>query len=617
MDTTSESRALCLSFESNPVAVRVIIENLNTSKESNRQEYVAVLSHLWVSLSCRRPLHDVMETMRMEKLVQAVVMLIGNGSDSSVKAGLTLAISLLQYGHKSVQDLFAHHMRNASAHAMLQQLKVRIEMAREEMRELNIIVMQLISDLKPPTQLSDRHTLLAVMAQGGVREGADLSERSCSKMVTKLLQGLCVGLPLLMQRLLGGGEQDINLVQAMGFNVCVCEGPDAVNEVNVDAITEYFKCLALMVQGPCLINQHCLVRRTSILRVVNTIICNMPENPKLAYGPEWSHKKRLLQEAVATFTLGLVEANTQDTSIPEKIIDELDLEHILDYLSNCHRILKHNADPVVQSQARDAGFQWFRVLRSLADFYDPESDSAAHMALAKVLSNPRVALDYFREGTGSIEVLQKTRQNPQGCLSRIYFKIPDLCLGVTKEIRNDMLWKVDHSSDPARLSSFNRYILDLYAELKWAERVNSFRILRALEFFAKAAYMWYPVNVASLNILILFWLQYIPSPHADPLRPFRVQLSPNSPWVELVQIDQTPWVLVNDIFAKIQVGLEVVLVGWYLVSTSPNIVRRWFKVHTHTHTHNIHAYIHAYTHTRIYTRGWLQARQDRRLKEMM
>jgi hypothetical protein len=225
------------------------------------------------------------------------------------------------------------------------------------------------------------------------------------------------------------------------------------------------------------------------------------------------------------------------------------------------------------------------------------------MALAKVLSNPRVALDYFREGTGSIEVLQKTRQNPQGCLSRIYFKIPDLCLGVTKEIRNDMLWKVDHSSDPARLSSFNRYILDLYVELKWAERVNSFRILRALEFFAKAAYMWYPVNVASLNILILFWLQYIPPPHADPLRPFRVQLSPNSPWVELVQIDQTPWVLVNDIFAKIQVGLEVVLVGWYLVSTSPNIVRRWFKVHRHTHTHTTYMHTYMLIRIRAYTRA--------------
>jgi hypothetical protein len=177
--------------------MHVIIENLNTSKESNRQEYVAVLSHLWVSLSCRRPLHEVMETMRMDKLVEAVVMLIGNGSDSSVKAGLTLAISLLQYGHKSVQDLFAHHMRKASAHAMLQQLKMRIEMAREEMRELNIIVMQLISDLKPPT-LSAKQTLSSVMAQGGVREGADFSDRSCSKMVTKLLQGLCVGLPLLM-----------------------------------------------------------------------------------------------------------------------------------------------------------------------------------------------------------------------------------------------------------------------------------------------------------------------------------------------------------------------------------------------------------------------------------
>ena len=103
LDTSSESRALCSSFESTPVAVHVIIKNLYTAKESNRQEYVTVLSHLWVSLSQRRPLLEVMETMQMESLVEAVAMLLGSGTDSNVKAALTLSISLLQYSHKNVQ----------------------------------------------------------------------------------------------------------------------------------------------------------------------------------------------------------------------------------------------------------------------------------------------------------------------------------------------------------------------------------------------------------------------------------------------------------------------------------------------------------------------------------
>jgi len=367
-----------------------------------------------------------------------------------------------------------------------------------------------------------------------------------------------------MQRLLGGREQNVNLVQALGMNVCTVEGADSVNEVNVDAIAQYFRCLSLLVQGPCLLNQHTLVRRTPIVRVVNNIICSMPENPKLYYSPEWFHKKRLLQvrvgehawgagkvrnacpqryqpdrawgacsrggggrvqEAVATFALGLVEANSQDPSIVEKIIDELDLSYIVEYVGNCHRVLKYNDNPLARAQARDVGFQWFRVLRTLADSYNPEADTPSQRALAKVLNDPRDAFVYFRQGTGSIEVLQKTLQRPDGCMCRIYFRIPDLCQGVTDKMRKDILWQVDHSSDPARLASFVRHIDDLYVELKWAELVKSFRLMRVLDFFARAAYFWYPVNVGVLNFLILFWLTYIPPPAADPLRPFRVQVA--------------------------------------------------------------------------------------------
>jgi hypothetical protein len=55
------------------------------------------------------------------------------------------------------------------------------------------------------------------------------------------------------------------------------------------------------------------------------------------------------------------------------------------------------------------------------------------------------------------------------------------------------------------------------------------------------------------------------------------QLSPESPQVYLVHIEETPWALVHDIFAKIQVGMEAVMVVWYVVSISPNMVRRWLQ----------------------------------------
>ena len=60
---------------------------------------------------------------------------------------------------------------------------------------------------------------------------------------------------------------------------------------------------------------------------------------------------------------------------------------------------------------------------------NPEADTPSQRALAKVLNDPRDAFVYFRQGTGSIEVLQKTLQRPDGCMCRIYFRIPDLCQG--------------------------------------------------------------------------------------------------------------------------------------------------------------------------------------------
>ena len=142
-------------------------------------------------------------------------------------------------------------------------------------------------------------------------------------------------------------------------------------------------------------------------------------------------------------------------------------------------------------------------------------------------------------------------------------------------MRERILWGVDRSSDIARLQSFYNHIDDLYTEVKWAQTLRARRLLRALHFFAQAANFWYPVNVFVLNFIIVVWLQYIPAPSADPLRPFTVRTSPSSPLVYLVYIQQNSWVLLHDIFAKVQVGMELVLVAWYLLASTPHCVRRF------------------------------------------
>jgi hypothetical protein len=142
LDTTSESKALCVTFESNPGAVQVISANLYKSNESNRREYVEVLEYIWRSLTKHRPLEEIIETMRIDHLIEVVVKLIAQGTDSSVESALRLGISLLECGQAPIQEVFLAAMKKPNAHGMLEQLFSRLEMAREEMCELRIIVFQ-------------------------------------------------------------------------------------------------------------------------------------------------------------------------------------------------------------------------------------------------------------------------------------------------------------------------------------------------------------------------------------------------------------------------------------------------------------------------------------------
>jgi hypothetical protein len=192
-------------------------------------------------------MHVPLQTMRVDSLIAAVIALLGQGSDSSVEAGLTLGTTLLAKGHKAIQDKFLEQMSKPKAHGMMQQLLSRIEIAREEVKELRIIVFQLLSDFEP-SALEHPRSLQDIFHQGAMKEGADLSGRSCIGLVLVLLQGLCKGLPNSMQRLLGGREHKVNLVTALALNVCELDRTGSVHPINIVNTIQYIKSLALLVQ---------------------------------------------------------------------------------------------------------------------------------------------------------------------------------------------------------------------------------------------------------------------------------------------------------------------------------------------------------------------------------
>ena len=122
------------------------------------------------------------------------------------------------------------------------------------------------------------------------------------------MQGLCAGLPLQIQRLLGGATHGVNLVKSIALNVCELDREGSVNSLNIRSTLEYLTCLIKLVQGPCALNQNTLVRDTPIVRVVSNMMMNMTNDPKLAYPSDWAEQKRLLQMLLGTLLLSTMEA---------------------------------------------------------------------------------------------------------------------------------------------------------------------------------------------------------------------------------------------------------------------------------------------------------------------
>jgi hypothetical protein len=499
LDTTAETQALCSTFESNPAAVQIITRNLFKSTQSTRQQSaqvlkdcVGILEHLWTSLCTTRPLKEVMETMGIDYLIAALVSLMAQGSDSKVEAALKLACTLLKpdpggtLKQRPIQDKFLQAMQKPEAHGMLTQLLHRIGMAYEEIREMRTIIVQLVADFYP-TAVDPVKSLKDLFDQGAMQQGADVSG-SYAALILEFVQGLCLGLPCRMQKLLGGCGHNVNLTKALALNICQLDVAGSVNELNIKTVIKYFKCLALLVQGPCQVNQHTIVRRTSLIRVMDIILCKMPDDPKLVYGSDWHENKWLLQSSIATLLLGLLEAHTIDRTICHELMDGLDLKYMLDYMLSCYRVIRYNSSERMRTQASETGFQYYRVLRTLADCYNaevpqvpqvaqeaqlPPLPNPSHRALEYLLFKDHPALAYFRDGVGSIELcLHNLPTSPNLC--RIYFRTPDICKGVTREMRQTILWSVKRSSDAERLLSFCSLVKDLYIELKWMQTIRTY-----------------------------------------------------------------------------------------------------------------------------------------------
>ncbi|EKX53016.1 hypothetical protein GUITHDRAFT_101463 [Guillardia theta CCMP2712] len=553
-----ENNSLCRSFELNPKAVFMLTNQLHKRSPAHRFHYINVLEYIWSAMISSRPLLEAMRILHIDELCSSLVHVISLGADDSMRPALKLCSSLLEKGMEPVQERFSRVLCKPSSGSCFQQLARRLKTAREEVREFRLISNQLIADSE--STLSGRlKTLKELLEEAKLKEGLETVERSFLPEVLRFIQALCLRHPLNLQRILGGAVHGVDL--CMEVANLVIDMQKSIDSINIDKLIMSVKTLCRLTQGPCKKNQITLTKRSSVGSTLSSLLLRIDDNPKLGYPADWSLHKYRLRIEIANFFTSMLEGHTQDMYIAKRMGQELDLHAIIRLIGHLFDI--HMRRSRAELPALQLAHKCYIVLKILHDCVD---DSLKE-DIARYLDGSSPSANFFADTTGSIEVFRHSVQ-------RVYFCIPALCKQVPPAAKQRVLWSVDRNSDISRLADFCSLVDEVYLEVKHGILLTSISLFRVFHFLAMISHRCYIVNVVLLNLLIFFSYGYVKPPVADPEEPFFVQASPSSSSVALLQLNETAFVFLRDVFASIQLMFEILLFLSYVLEVTPNWVRR-------------------------------------------
>ena len=279
---------------------------------------------------------------------------------------------------------------------------------------------------------------------------------------------------------------------------------------NIDQATACVTALTEFIQGNISGANTRLLIESKLPEVLDRLAC------KLDYGPSIkSLRAATLRVAVATLLLALLEGSGRQAEM--RLLQVLDLERIGEVAAESFRRGKvrkkstlsgfvwESAQVSVRPEAAEeaeeecsllleSGFAMYTLLRHLHDY---QEEAAVNQVGGVSLSRgvPAGALEMFSGGDGLEEhklsggdgaegkdskssvrgmgrfIGRCEIVNATGKLERVYFRIPDFCLLLTEESKQELLWGVDRDTPGKQIQELFERSDELMREMKHQQRL--------------------------------------------------------------------------------------------------------------------------------------------------
>eukprot|EP01060_Flectonema_neradi_P003622 TRINITY_DN12346_c1_g3_i4.p1 TRINITY_DN12346_c1_g3~~TRINITY_DN12346_c1_g3_i4.p1 ORF type:complete len:2267 (+),score=490.38 TRINITY_DN12346_c1_g3_i4:52-6852(+) len=424
--------------------LRVFTYLINSEKESGGEAAMRTMQCHLDRLGC---------TLLMTSLIEAP-------KEDVVEHALIFGIALLEEGNLQVQTQLMSYFDSLSDEAFFQCIRNRLHKAIAELKELEVKEKRRgLADL-------GGNSLKFQISPERVHQESKLSNVT---KTLRLLQLFCEGHNLELQCYIHSQPDNLHSVDLVKESLMVLKAtisvpPACYGSVLFELLLQCFNSLTEYCQGPCQENQESLVN-AHLAREVSNIL-NL-EYERATEGRINREQTDEVQNAATITLLSLLEG-CEDAKVPNVLLQTVDLEQIGTALDMCWRNRKRgSAGDDGTDTALELGFNLFIFMETLASF-----DSQNFLLENKHFMRNENGYTYFHAMTGRIEIAAR-----EGRLQRVYFRIPELCLNLSKSSRDSILWNVDRETSGSRISSFFSKADDALYEMWFNDKYFSSKTL--------------------------------------------------------------------------------------------------------------------------------------------
>lgn len=404
-------------------------------------------------------------------MMNVVISLSSIEDDVICYSALRLGVAILNGGNRSVQksllqyfltheEGFFHNIRDMFRKGVVHFTRINAEHQSSMLRRgLSGAVarvsddsanMHLVEALRPRVALE--HTgegSTAFMSLSGWPRARGSGYLALLANIYRLLQLLCEGHVPGMQNYIRAQHDNLHSANMVHESMkLLSETCVFITPANLNVVSQGFDFVTEACQGPCRLNQECLINDEICGCIRQTLA--LLNGPCMTIGPHEEdpinnispQEVADLKLAITRTLLALIEG-CRDSDVYQKLFVQIPLADIEKEImsvrpADMNRILYDSSfehHPLAESL-----FNWLIYLNSIR----PYAQAVQGTQIDAILERCSALSRYL----GSIEISREDG------LEQVFFRIPSICSGLTQERKDVMLWEVDRTSRVTKLADF-------------------------------------------------------------------------------------------------------------------------------------------------------------------